>query len=393
MINRISGDNRGLTLLELLIGVVILAIIVVPLLHTFVTGASTEYKARKYAEATDAAQNLCEQIQAQDMDLILSNSAAIDRGAAFYEISGGSYISAGTKASSKSDFPKTYYIGIPNYTYGSSTFDALITLNVPEDAVNSKEVVVGNQMDALLNMAEKDKPSDAMARVDATALTQLQAECSDLVASSELTAERLTRSITLNVTKIANAAATETYKAEVVFNYTANIDYYDKKGNQKSYYFSYSENSSSSVGSVTPKADGSPVFSVFMFYDAYYKNAHTDENILINNATGSDVNFFIVNTDKSAFTLGYNARIWYKYQKFNGNDPVNRLVFTNLPASTTIYSAWRDAIYKKTLPISQYLAETKALSRKFDVSVQLFSAGSNFTGSPIAGIESTKLSY
>ena len=41
MKNEIKGDNRGLTLLELIVGVVILAIVVVPLLHTFVTGANT----------------------------------------------------------------------------------------------------------------------------------------------------------------------------------------------------------------------------------------------------------------------------------------------------------------------------------------------------------------
>ena len=76
-------DNRGLTLVELLVGVTILAIIIVPLLHTFITGANTGIKSKNYGNATDAAQNLSEQIQALDVDTILQNSALVDSAAKF----------------------------------------------------------------------------------------------------------------------------------------------------------------------------------------------------------------------------------------------------------------------------------------------------------------------
>ncbi|MEG2519433.1 MAG: type II secretion system protein, partial [Oscillospiraceae bacterium] len=61
-------DNRGMTLVELLVAVVILGIIVVPLLHTIVTGATTERKSRVAGEATATAQDILETIEASDAE-------------------------------------------------------------------------------------------------------------------------------------------------------------------------------------------------------------------------------------------------------------------------------------------------------------------------------------
>ncbi|NLW65279.1 MAG: prepilin-type N-terminal cleavage/methylation domain-containing protein, partial [Clostridiales bacterium] len=44
----LKNDNRGLTLMELLVGVAILAVIITPLLHVYVTGANTARKNKLY---------------------------------------------------------------------------------------------------------------------------------------------------------------------------------------------------------------------------------------------------------------------------------------------------------------------------------------------------------
>ncbi|MFB0920157.1 MAG: type II secretion system protein, partial [Oscillospiraceae bacterium] len=373
------------TLIELLIGVVILGIITVPLLHTFVTGANTERRSREYGEVTEAAQNLSEQIQGTDADLILSNASAVAPGANFYTLSGTTYTSVGSVAPAVSGLPKTYYVGIPNYTYGNRSFDALITLTVPDDSAasepaNSKAVVVGNQMDAILDMTKADE----------NAVNALLAECGDLVSDvSTLNVNKLTRAVNFTVTKTIDST-TDTYKVLVSFDYSASIPY---TFNSKSYtyYFAYSEQSSASVASVVDSAG--PVFSVFLFYDAYYKSNVLSETLVINNSTGSDVNFFIVNTNKNSLPVGYKAVIWYKYQNFSGNEPVNKLIFTNLPTGNVTYRASRDALYRRTLTVSGYLAETKELSRKFDVSIKLFNSGSGFFGTPLIEMNSTRLNY
>ena len=60
-----ARDDRGFTLVELIVAIVILAIVFIPLLHAFVTGAQTEAKSRVQNNATMAAQSLVENIQSQ----------------------------------------------------------------------------------------------------------------------------------------------------------------------------------------------------------------------------------------------------------------------------------------------------------------------------------------
>ena len=399
MLRSFFKDNRGLTLVELLCGVVILAIVIVPLLHTFLVGASTEARSRRYGEATEAAQNLSEQIQTADADLVLSNASAISAGAKYYTFNGSTYTLYGTSPYTKApDFtalPTTYYIGIPNYFYGSSSYDALIQLDLLNDSANSKNVVVGNQMDASLDMTAADS-----AAVDA-----LIAECGNLVAdASSLSIESLTRSISLNVSRTA-VSSTYTYKITGVLNYTATIEYKisGKTGNYY-YYFTHNEQVTASVSNIiaVPKND-SPVFSVFMFYNAYYKTGSAiSDTIVINSPIipddYPDINFFIVNTNTDPMPVGYTALLWYKYQNFTTDAnpiPVNNLIFTNLPSSNNVvtYRASKDALYRKTLTVTGNLVETKQLQRKFGVSVMLFKAGTGFSGTPLIDIDSTKLNY
>ena len=371
-------DNRGLTLVELLVGVTILAIIIVPLLHTFITGANTGIKSKNYGNATDAAQNLSEQIQALDVDTILQNSALVDSAAKFYNISTGALTTAAPGADSG-----RYYVRIPGYTYGGTSFDALVTLDA-SDPVNSPPVAVGNQMDALINMTE----------ADASALVSFRAECGGMMENvNELTIELLNREITLNVSKIIDST-TDTYKITAVFTYSGIIECTAEDLTGTTYSFTHSEQSSASVGSVADSSDGSPVLSAFLFFDGYYRASMQTETILIDNPTGSDINFFIVNTDKETMPVNYGALIWYKYQNFNAdNTPVNSLVYTNLPATQVTYRASKNDLLRKTLSVTGYLVETKQLNRKYNVDVTLYKGGSGFTGDVIIDSNSTKLNY
>lgn len=56
-------NHGGFSLVELLVSITILAIIVVPLLNSFVTAARTNAKAKRVMEATTSGQNLMEQIK------------------------------------------------------------------------------------------------------------------------------------------------------------------------------------------------------------------------------------------------------------------------------------------------------------------------------------------
>ena len=57
-------SNKGFTLVEVLVAILILAIIVVPLLSAFVMSAKTNAKARQTLRATTLAQNVMEELKA-----------------------------------------------------------------------------------------------------------------------------------------------------------------------------------------------------------------------------------------------------------------------------------------------------------------------------------------
>ena len=61
-------NNAGFSLVELLIAIVILSIIVVPLLHSFVTSARTSAKARNTMHATAIAEDAMEEFEAYTID-------------------------------------------------------------------------------------------------------------------------------------------------------------------------------------------------------------------------------------------------------------------------------------------------------------------------------------
>ena len=61
-------DNHGFSLVELLVAIVILAIVVVPLLHTFISSARTNMLARRRLRVTTAAQDIMEGLKADTIE-------------------------------------------------------------------------------------------------------------------------------------------------------------------------------------------------------------------------------------------------------------------------------------------------------------------------------------
>lgn len=66
-------QNKGFSLIELLVAVAILTIIAVPIMHGFVTGARTNAKARRVEQATEVAQNVMEYIKATPLEELLAD--------------------------------------------------------------------------------------------------------------------------------------------------------------------------------------------------------------------------------------------------------------------------------------------------------------------------------
>lgn len=68
-----KNNERGYTLIELIIAITILAIIAIPLMHGFVTAAKTNAKAREIEQATTVAQNTMEEIKVTPIEELIKD--------------------------------------------------------------------------------------------------------------------------------------------------------------------------------------------------------------------------------------------------------------------------------------------------------------------------------
>lgn len=67
---KIGEDNRGFTLVELIVTIVILALVTAPFLSSFVTASNTNVKSKKIQEANELSQYIIEQCKAMGLDKI-----------------------------------------------------------------------------------------------------------------------------------------------------------------------------------------------------------------------------------------------------------------------------------------------------------------------------------
>jgi prepilin-type N-terminal cleavage/methylation domain-containing protein len=69
-----KSDDRGFTLVELLVAITILAIIIVPVMHTFITTTNTNRKSTNKLAGSMAAQNLFEELKGADVETFMSGA-------------------------------------------------------------------------------------------------------------------------------------------------------------------------------------------------------------------------------------------------------------------------------------------------------------------------------
>ncbi len=400
-------DNRGLTLVELLVAVVILGIIVSPLLHSFVTSARTAQKSRQYGDATTAAQNILETIEAADLDALLENATVLGSGAAFYQPDedGGYSPSAGPYK----DGDGKYYIAIP-VSSGSSGFDALVTLDT-HNPLNEKPVTKYTELIATSQATGADNP-DIRAKADFdTALALLEGSSPSLARRIRITVE-------------AGEAVGEAirYPISIDYDYTGGFFY-----NSGADYYSFSETYpfetyyTSPPGAADPEASA---FSMFFFFDTYYgQYGSSQDTIYIYNnnnprTVGSNsydlrFNLFLVRQKTAdpaslgALEASYSARIrqfeTYGFGKDEANNYLNACkVYTNMNTNLSTggdipafeYNVSRGSIWYYPGTEEPRLVVSDIIDRLVNINVRLYApgeAGSGFTGTALASMDATKL--
>ena len=405
-------NHRGFSLVELLVAVVILGIVVAPLLHTFVTSANTAARARKLGDATLAAQNLAERVEAADLSALVANprSALSVVSAQFYRLEGGCYVpsaSPGYRAGQ-------YHIGVTGAASGASGFNAMITLTADASApANSALITRYSAMDAVFSQAypgETDDP-DTMAKSEFSAVAA--ANSGSYVTSSP------TRSITMDLT----ASPPQTVGGKTVQDLTCKLTY--------RYIFPYSYQQPVTdpfTGVVTGSVTVNEIFtkiieydllpsgfqmvdgeapSIYLLYNPWYET--TGDTIIINNLNDIPFPFFLVkqatlaDTELTAKEAHYRAEI--RLMQSSACRPTAGAVTHsnakrylsgqagNIPSVS--YRVYRGPyVYQSGIffPNDGALVARDAENRLYQVTVALYDAAdTGFNGTPVYSFASTKL--
>ena len=364
----VRRDDRGFTLVELIVAIVILAIIVIPLLNTFVVGARTTAKAAAYGNATDAAQNLAETVQAADADTLLSSPDKVITGAT---VSGST-------------------ISLSNYSYGGQTYNASIAMNG-----TAESVPVSSKLDWSPDMTD----------ADATAFTYIKnanyPNGGTIIATS-LADANPKRTIKIDIQKTNG-----TYTAEVVFTYTGTVSYTytipatDTNPAATGYgtaSFSYDVSSGVYTLRAANRGAAAPYYSICLYYKGFYVNgpANAEDKIDIVTPEADAVGVFLVDTavptakSTDAKWLNYTATVDYNWQnfQFRTNNVVNRLVFSNMTDSKMKYYALKtsSSVVSHQQKLTKYLTAEQEKTRKWTVTITLTQSGNT-----VATLNTTKL--
>ncbi len=424
-----KGDNRGLSLIEVLVAVMILGIIVTPFLHSFITAANANSDAKQIHKATVVAQSVMEGFKAEDLEELAlqfnypgegfyvlasgrigdgTNVAALARELRW---DGSNYQSVvkyedpslsaladkrpGVTASSYSaDMGATseflgqaggvYYFTIEDVKEDVSSYDVLVKLDATDYRAGGSVEAAHRYNDVkLTQLPVIDLDQDAMSvqkevYTDAAVAHFLATHTG--ITEAQLRAD-MTRVITITVDRIP--VGTE-YKTTVTTEYL------------------YSYQSGSEIWKAPKKTQtsfdsletGKDLRSVYLYYYPLYKNGAARDQIIFVNNNRVPLDFYLMKQASSTVT-NENEEQYMMQLDFKETGATEATMatglYTNLPYNLTSGSKVAVPLYAVTLNggtinlsniTSENLLEDKVEDRMFDIEVSVYERGAAGAGFP-----------
>lgn len=352
--NHIRGkQNKGFTLVEVLIAITILAIIVTPLLHAFVTASRTNAKAKQLMKATTLAQNVMEELKANSLEEVARqfNSSsttsytdkvsvvgiadkyyeAIEDATGFVEATTSENELPGVSANSsirtgstpEGDFvgqaSGEYHFMLENVTRESAKFD--IALHITKNAANGT-----HSLTSINAMNEPDCGYYEQSLSDENAIVQfdtaIRAYPNSLgtLTQSEIR-DAMERTITIDINSVSNNETVKiTYDYEIPSGYTLDEDRY------------YSE----SVTIFDNYLSGEKLKAVYLYYKPLYEGVGRDI-IKVVNEDNLEVDVYLVKVKGEGYSdyndVNYTPTIKLQ-ETVATNGKSNALLCTNINKTT-----------------------------------------------------------
>lgn len=413
-------NNKGLTLVELIVSIAILAIIVLPLLTSFVQATKTNVKAKNKLHATEVAQNIMEGLENVSLndialqfnypsygagfDLFDKGSASVielkPSGSNYTKVEGeGADLNRTVVVADESSKPvfnqssdHKYYFWAEGISVTNSTkkYNALITLDAKTDVNSTKNKEYNNT--PISDLKSVDNTNDAISANADTPdmiinLIQLQYGLTGLSQSD------VSRTITVDIKKEAATGRTTVTVKYKYFVKSKNITFPESGSLYETDYTSVVYDNSSHIED-TLKA-------VYLFYYPWYTSTRSfplnTDSIVINNPDMVDCNVCIIKQTRSDASTVYGEEANYKCSvtlnelSNNGANPkahasINTNIGTNMAVedmSSAAYIVYNQVTYiynnananqtlvKQIIDINSITTQEKS-DRLFDVSVSVY---------------------
>lgn len=260
---KLKNDDRGVTLVEIIVSIAILAIIVLPFLNAFVTATKTNVKAKNEMNATHLATNIMEGIEKNSMKTLAYQFNYPSEGfdvADGFNISDGSSACELLKKSDKFDNVKRledisaeivnkddvitscihktdakakigdaslwnfresdahkYYFYMSGVQSGTKKYNALVTVDAKSDAESDNKVRKYN-MDEVADMSAMDANFDCMS-ADKYSATNIISAFNNMNPGFSVQQSDIKRTIKIDIEK-SGAASNKATKVTVSYSYS-----------------------------------------------------------------------------------------------------------------------------------------------------------------------------
>lgn len=428
-LRKFKDDNRGITLVELIVSIAILAIIVLPFLNAFVTATKTNVKARNKMNATHLATNIMEGIEKNSMKTMAYQfnypSEGFDLADGFDMADGsnakelyyrnGKYTDVSRLEDVMNAHPEAenldkwmtssihkknntaflgdtsswkfvenkehkYYFWMTDVKSGTKKYNAMVTVDGKGEA-NSK-VEQYNTIDKVADMSAMDSNYDCMssdvATIDELVKTLKDRGYSDI----ESNKYSIYRTITLDITGGSSTKVTVSYSYK--FTSGGHTHVFPEDAAMKQMYTSVIFDNTSNTANRTLK-------NIYLFYKPWYTStANTDWNsckdtIIINNNDKVDCT---VNIVKQNDVDNYKMYVRVN-EKGNNTGNAHVAICTNLKtqpqqAKYMFNSNNTQSTVKKSIKIDD-LTKSKTIERLYNVTVDIYDSKTCSTPDKLAG--------
>jgi prepilin-type N-terminal cleavage/methylation domain-containing protein len=278
----------GFSLVELIVAIAIMAIIVLPLLRAFLVSAKTNAKAKGQLQATEAAQNVMETIEATSLDDLLTyfTSGPTDPDKLKFGESGrmrlekdpttGKYV---TTLSTEKSAEGNYYFALQ----GVNDKDILLEVTANTDATDDGVVLNDQDIKKVTAISSDNDAICTFTKTAADILPDIWASYPDDIIGET----SVTRNIEITIGEVTDPSIGRYTKVTTRHYYTWWGGSYPSSSTDSGFSDVVFDNSDDVSRQLN---------NIYLFYYPWYTSTmgNLTDNITINNTTGRDIKVFIV---------------------------------------------------------------------------------------------------